>query len=70
MSDFVQIILSNTLYMIITLCIVIVMVYFAMKKMAKLFIVACIILIAFLSYVYYTDMSVEEAVDKAGEVVK
>ena len=77
MSDLVNIILSNTLYVIITACILGVMIYFATKKMTKLFIYASIILIAFLSYVYYTGETVtstiepvEEAVEKAEQVVK
>jgi hypothetical protein len=77
MSDFVDVILSNMLYMIITACILGVMVFFAIKKTTKLFIYASIILIAFLSYVYYTGESVtstiepvEKAVEKAEQVVK
>ncbi len=77
MSDFIDLILSNTLYMIITACILGVMVYFAIKKMTKLFIYASIIMIAFLTYIYYTGESVtstiepvEKAVEKAEQVVK
>ncbi len=77
MSDFINVILSNTLYMIITACILGVMAYFIIKKMTKLFIYASFILIAFLSYVYYTGESVnstiepvEKAVEKAEQVVK
>jgi cell division protein FtsW (lipid II flippase) len=70
MSDLINMVVSNTLYLIITVCILGVMVYFGMKKMTKLFIFALIVLIAFLSYVYYTGESVENTVDKAGEIVK
>jgi ABC-type transport system involved in cytochrome c biogenesis permease subunit len=70
MSDLINMILSNTLYMIITACILGVMVYFGIKKMTKLLIFSFVVLIAFLSYVYYTGESVEDTVDKAGEVVK
>jgi ABC-type transport system involved in cytochrome c biogenesis permease subunit len=70
MSYLINMILSNTLYMIITACILGVMVYFGIKKMTKLLIFSFVVLIAFLSYVYYTGESVEDTVDKAGEVVK
>jgi hypothetical protein len=70
MSDLIDLILSNTLYLIITVCILGVMIYFGMKKMSKLFIIALIALIGFLGYVYYTGESVEDSVDKAGEIVK
>jgi uncharacterized protein YqhQ len=70
MSDLIEMVLSNTLYIIITACILGVMVYFGMKKMTKLFIFALIALVAFLSYVYYTGESVEDTVEKAGEIVK
>ncbi len=70
MSDLVELVVSNTLYLIITVCIAGVTLYFGMKKMTKLFVFSCIILVAFLSYVYYTGESVEDTVDKAGNVVK
>jgi hypothetical protein len=70
MSDLIEMIVSNTLYLIITVCIMGITVYFGMKKMTKLFVFSCIILIAFLSYVYYTGESVEHTVEKAGNVVK
>lgn len=70
MSDLIDMLITNTLYLIITVCIVSATIYFGMKKMAKLFAFSCIVLIAFLSYVYYTGESVEDTVDKAGNVVK
>ena len=70
MTDLIDMILDNTLYIIISASILGVMIYFAMKKMMKLFLFALIALIIFLSYVYYTGESVEDAVDKAGEAVK
>jgi hypothetical protein len=70
MSDLIDLIISNTLYLIITVCTISAAIYFGMKKMTKLFLFSCIILIAFLSYVYYTGESVEDTMDKAGDVVK
>jgi hypothetical protein len=70
MSDLVDLIISNTLYLIITVCTIGSAVYFGMKKMTKLFVFSCIVLIAFLSYVYYTGESVEDTMDKAGDVAK
>ena len=77
MGDFVDIILSNRIYLIITACILGVMVFFVIKKMTKLFMYASIILIAFLAYIYYTGESVtstiepvQKAVKKAEQVVK
>jgi hypothetical protein len=77
MGDFIDVILSNTLYLIIMVCILSVMIFFVIKKMTKFLIYASIILIAFLSYVYYTDESitsaikpVQGAVEKAEKVVK
>jgi hypothetical protein len=69
MGGFIETILSNPLYAIVTMCILCVMVYFAVKKMTKIFIIAFVVLIGFLSYVYFTEGSVRDAVKKAGEVV-
>jgi hypothetical protein len=69
MGGFIDTILSNTIYVVVTMCILCVMVYFAVKKMTKIFIIAFVILIGFLSYVYFTEGSVRDAADKAGEVV-
>lgn len=77
MSDFVDIILSNKFYMILTACILSAIVFFVIKKAIKLFIYAFIILIAFLSYIYYTGKSVtstivpvEKAMKKAERIIK
>jgi hypothetical protein len=77
MGDFIDVILSNTLYIIITAGILGVMSFFVIKKMTKLFMYASIILIAFLAYAYYTGESVtstiepiQKAVKKAEQVVK
>ncbi len=69
-SDLIDMILSNTLYLLATVCIAGAAIYCGLKKMTKLFVISCIVLIAFLSYVYYTGESVEDTVDKAGDVVK
>jgi ABC-type transport system involved in cytochrome c biogenesis permease subunit len=77
MGDFIDVILSNTLYLIITAGILGVMIFFVIKKMTKLFMYATMILIAFLAYIYYTGESVtstiepvQKAVEKAEQAVK
>jgi hypothetical protein len=77
MSDFVNIILSNELFTIIALCIIGAILFLAIKKLIKLLIYAAIILVAFLSYVYFTGKTVdsalkpvEKAIEKAEQVVK
>ena len=52
MGAFIDVILSNKIYMIFAACIVGIMVYFVIKKAIKLFIYALIILIVFLSFIY------------------
>jgi flagellar biosynthesis component FlhA len=77
MGDFIDVILSNTLYMIIAASLLVVLIFFAIKKTAKLFIYASILLVAFLTYIHYTGKSVtsiiepvQKAVEKAEKVVK
>jgi hypothetical protein len=77
MGNFVNIILSNEIFTIIVLCLIGAIIFLIIKKLIKLLVYAAIILIAFLSYVYYTGKTidsalkpVEKAIDKAGQVVK
>jgi hypothetical protein len=70
MGDFINIILSNTFYIIITVCISGAIVYFIVKKMTKLYVLALILLIAFLTYAYYTGQSVQDTLEKAQETAK
>ncbi len=77
MNDIINIILSNRLFTLFTLCIIAVIIFFIIKKLIKLLIYAAIILVAFLSYVYYTGKSVdsvikpvEKVIEKAKQVAK
>ena len=77
MDDFITIIISHTHYLIITICLLGILVYFASKKMTRLFLYTCILLVGFFAYVYYTGESVsstiepvQNAVEKAEQVVK
>jgi hypothetical protein len=53
MSDFINLILSNRIYLIITLCVIGVILFFVVKKALKLFLYAVLLLAAFLAYVYF-----------------
>jgi uncharacterized protein YqhQ len=77
MSDFIDLILANTFYVVITASLLGVLFFFVIKKMTKLFLYAFIVLIIFLGYIYYTGKSVastiepvKKAVEKAERVVK
>jgi hypothetical protein len=70
MTDFINTILSNTLYIIITVCIAGLMVFFVFKKMTKLFVYSLLLLIAFLAYVYYTGESVTSSIEPVQKAVK
>jgi hypothetical protein len=52
MGGFINVILSNKLYMIIAICTLGMLVYFIIKKTIKLFLYAFIVLIAFLAFIY------------------
>jgi len=52
MSDFINLILSNKLYLIIAACLLGIIAYFVIKKTIKLFLYALILLIVFLAYIY------------------
>jgi hypothetical protein len=51
MLDFIEILFSNKIYMMIGLCLLSVIVYFIIKKTIKYTIYAFILLIAFLAYI-------------------
>jgi ABC-type transport system involved in cytochrome c biogenesis permease subunit len=70
MSDFINVILSNKLFMIIIACTLVIIVYFAIKKMIKFFIYAFIILVAFLAYIHYTGESVTSTIEPVQKAVK
>jgi len=77
MSEFIDIILSNKIYLLILVCLTGAIVFLIIKKLLKLLVYAAIILLAFLAYIYYTGETVgsvlkpvEKALEKAGEAVK
>jgi hypothetical protein len=52
MNDFIEVVLSHKIYLVIAACFVGAMVYFVLKKTLKYSIYACILFIAFLAYIY------------------
>ena len=73
MDNLINTILSSPLYQIIVAILTIVLVFFLIKKLFKLVIVAIIIFTAFIAYVHYTggDVNniVKQATDKSGELI-
>ena len=77
MGDFISIILSNEIYLVIVLAIICAIIFLIMKKLIKILIYAAIILTAFLLYVYFTNQTIdtalkpiEKAMDKTEKVIK
>jgi Ca2+/Na+ antiporter len=70
MENVIELILSNEIYLLITIGVIIALVFFVLKKMIKLIIYATIILLAFLAYVYYTGESIDTAVEPAKEAIE
>jgi hypothetical protein len=77
MFSFMNEILSNSMYLIITICLLGIVAFFIIKKMTKLIIYSSILLIAFLAYIHYTGDSVtstvepvQKALEKAKQAVK
>ena len=70
MENVIDLILSNEIYLFITIGVIIALIFFIVKKMIKLIIYAAIILMAFLAYVYYTGDSMDTAVEPAKEAIE
>lgn len=70
MENLIDIILSNEIYLLITIGVIVALVFFILKKMIKLIIYATLILAAFLAYVYYTGDSIENVVEPAKEAIE
>ena len=74
MENLLNIILSNSLYMIIAGIALVIILFLLIKKLFKFLLYACIIFIAFLAYVHYTGGSVKETIknakDKGEEIIK
>jgi predicted RNase H-like HicB family nuclease len=70
MDNVIDLILSNEIYLIITIGVIIALVFFILKKMIRLIIYASIILLAFLAYVYFTGDSIDTAIEPAKEAIE
>ena len=67
MENLLNIILSNSLYMIIAGIALVIILFLLIKKLFKFLLYACILFIAFLAYVHYTCGSVKETIKNAKE---
>jgi len=74
MENLLNIILSNSVYMIIAGIALLIILFLLIKKLFKFLLYACILFIAFLAYVHYTGGSVKETIknakDKGEEIIK
>ena len=67
MENFMSIILSNTVYMIIAGVAIAIILFLLIKKLFKFFLFACILFITFLAYIHYTGGSVKETIKDVKE---
>ena len=67
MENLLNIILSNSVYMIIAGIALVIILFLLIKKLFKFLLYACILFIAFLAYVHYTGGSVKETIKNAKE---
>ena len=67
MEKLIENILSDQLYTIIAGVALVLIVFFVIKKLLKLFLYALILFLGFLAYVHYTGGSVEEEILKTKE---
>lgn len=67
MENFLSIILSNTLYIIIAGSAIVIILFLLIKKLFKFFLLACILFIVFLAYIKYTGGSVKETIKDVKE---
>ena len=67
MENFLSIILSNTLYIIIAGSAIVIILFLLIKKLFKFFLLACILFIVFLVYIKYTGGSVKETIKDVKE---
>jgi energy-coupling factor transporter transmembrane protein EcfT len=64
MQQLFHLISSNPIYAIITFIIVIVLVFFVIKKMFKLVLYAVLVFLCFLGYVYFTGGDIKDTINK------
>jgi hypothetical protein len=67
MQQLLEKVMSNPLYLTVSVIIVVILLYAIVKRIIKLLIFLVILIIAFLAYVHYTGGSVKETIDKAKE---
>ena len=74
MENLLNLILSNSVYMIIAGIALVVILFLLIKKLFKFLLYACILFIAFLAYVHYTFGSAKETIknakDKGEKIIK
>lgn len=70
MEQFVELILSNNLYLMIVALFIIAIVFSILKKVLKLLLYTVVALAAFLGYVYYTDSSLSDVIEPATQAVE
>jgi hypothetical protein len=70
MSDFIDLILSNRIYLVIAISIVVCIIFFIIKKMMKFIILAIVLLVAFFAYLYYSSDSTYSNISPIEKAVK
>lgn len=74
MEQIINTILSNNIYLFITILFIAVLVFMVLKKMLKLALYALIIFGAYLGYVYYTGgdvkLEIEKTIEKGTETIE
>jgi hypothetical protein len=69
MEQLVEKVMSNPLYLVVSVIIAVVLLYAIVKRIVKLLIFLVILIIAFLAYVQYTGSTVKDTIEKAKEKV-
>ena len=73
MENLISTILSNPIYLIITGLAIVIIIFLLIKKLFKILIYAFVLFIAFLTYIYLTDGSVNETIkdvkNKSREII-
>lgn len=67
MEQLIEKVISNPLYLTLSVIIMVVLLYAIVKRIVKLLIFLVILMIAFLAYVHYTGSTVKETLEKAKE---
>lgn len=70
MENIIDLLLGNEVLLIATVCVIVALIFFIIKKMMKLTFYALGILIALLAYLYYTGESVTTLIEPAKETIE